>query len=125
RRAEVDLEEDVVTRSERNPEVERLKTEFGSVRHAILLNYRGITVPQVTDLRAQIRKSGGKYAVVKNTLLTRAVAGLPLEHVQKQMVGPTAIAWSEKEPIALAKALTAFAKTVPVIEIKALLLDGQ
>jgi large subunit ribosomal protein L10 len=113
-----------MTRTERSQEVERLKGDLAGVRNAVLIDYRGITVPQVTDLRSQVRKTGGHYEVVKNTLLQRAIAGAPLESLKAHMKGPTALLWSDAEPVALAKTLAAFAKATPVIQVKAVLLDG-
>jgi large subunit ribosomal protein L10 len=114
-----------VSRQDRTQEIERLKGDLAHIRNAVLIHYRGVTVPQITDLRAQVRKVGGHYAVVKNTLLTRAVEGAPLGKFKDHLKGPTALLWSDKEPVALAKTLHAFAKTVPVIQVRALLLDGE
>lgn len=114
-----------MNRAEKTEAIERLRSELGEIRHAVLLDYRGVTVPQVTDLRVQIRKSGGHYAVIKNTLLALATKDTPLAKLHSHMTGPTAIAWSVGEPVALAKALSGFAKTLPAIKVKAVLLDGQ
>lgn len=93
--------------------------------HAFLLGFQGISVPQDTELRQKIRETGGEYLVVKNTLALRAFEGKPLGELKEQFVGPTAVAYSESEPVALAKALTEMAKTVPVLEFKGGLLNGQ
>ena len=114
-----------MNRTQKEQQITQLRTAFGSVRHAIVIEYRGISVPQVTELRSQVRKSGGRYAVVKNTLLVRAIQGAPLEKLKAHLRGPTAIAWSEAEPVLLAKTLTTFAKTAPVLQFRAVLLDGE
>jgi len=114
-----------VSRQERTQEVEKLKGELVAVKNAVLIDYRGITVPQVTDLRAQVRKGGGSYAVIKNTLLARAVEGAPLAKLKDHMRGPTALLWSDAEPVRLAKTISAFVKSTPVVQVKALLLDGE
>jgi large subunit ribosomal protein L10 len=93
--------------------------------HAFLLSYQGITVPQVTTLRDKVRQSGGYYEVVKNTLALRAIDGKPLGSLKEHFVGPTAVVYSSKDPVALAKALTDFAKDVPAIQFKAGLVEKQ
>ncbi len=93
--------------------------------HAFLLSYQGITVPQVTTLRDKVRQSGGYYEVVKNTLALRAIDGKPLGGLKEHFVGPTAVVYSRKDPVALAKALTDFAKDVPAIQFKAGLVESR
>lgn len=93
--------------------------------NVFLVKYKGITVPQVTDLRARVRESGGHYEVVKNRILLRVLDGSALENLKEHFEGPTAVAYSKEDPVALAKVLTDFAKEVPAIEFKAGLLDGQ
>ena len=93
--------------------------------HAFLLSYQGITVPQVTSLRDKVRQSGGYYEVVKNTLALRAIDGKPLGSLKEHFVGPTAVVYSSKDPVALAKALTDFAKDVPAIQFKAGLVESR
>lgn len=96
-----------------------------SAQHAFVLGYQGISVPQVTELRAKLRESGASYAVVKNTLLRRAIEGQPLESVQDSIYGPVAIAYSEGDPVQLAKALTEFKKNTPVLEFRSGVIEGQ
>jgi large subunit ribosomal protein L10 len=93
--------------------------------HAFLLGYQGITVPQVTELRNRVRQSGGEYIVVKNTLALRAIDGQALSALKEHFVGPTAVVWSAADPVAVAKALTDFAKDVPVLKFKAGLVEGR
>jgi large subunit ribosomal protein L10 len=93
--------------------------------HAFLLSYQGITVPQVTALRDKVRGSGGYYEVVKNTLALRAIDGKPLGGLKEHFVGPTAVVYSAKDPVALAKALTDFAKDVPALQFKAGLVERR
>jgi large subunit ribosomal protein L10 len=93
--------------------------------HAFLLGYQGITVPQVTALREKVRVSGGQYLVVKNTLALRAIDGAALSALKEHFVGPTAVVFSGKDPVALAKTLTDFAKDVPAIKFKAGLVEGR
>ncbi|HEX7181085.1 MAG TPA: 50S ribosomal protein L10 [Thermoanaerobaculia bacterium] len=96
-----------------------------TAQHAFLMGYQGITVPQVTALREKVRQSGGQYVVVKNTLALRAIDGAALEAMKEQFVGPTAVAYSGSDPVALAKALTDFAKDVPAIKFKGGIVEGR
>ena len=93
--------------------------------HAFLLGYQGITVPQVTELRNRVRQSGGEYVVVKNTLALRAIDAKSLSQLKDHFVGPTAVVFSLKDPVAVAKALTDYAKDVPAIQFKAGLVEGR
>ena len=98
---------------------------MASAEHAFVIGFKGITVNQVNDLRSKVRKSGGQYVVIKNTLARLAVAGKPLEQVKEHFTGPTAVAYSLADPVALAKVLTDFAKDAPVIEFKGGLVEGR
>lgn len=93
--------------------------------HAFLLDYKGITVPQVTELRARVREQGGQYLVVKNTLALRAIEGQALDGLKAQFEGPTAVVYSDGDPVPLAKALTEFAKTAPVLEFKGAIVEQR
>jgi large subunit ribosomal protein L10 len=93
--------------------------------NVFLVKYQGITVPQVTDLRTRVRESGGHYEVVKNRIVLRVLDGSVLEGLKEHFEGPTAVAYNEDDPVALAKVLTDFAKEVPAIEFKAGFVDGQ
>ena len=94
--------------------------------HAFLIDYTGITVPAVTDLRRQIRGAKSEYLVVKNTLALRAIKGKPLEVARGALhrddgASPTA----QTDVVALAKVLHTFGKTNPHVKVKAALLDGK
>jgi len=114
-----------VTRAEKATELEQLVAAFGTADTAVLVDYRGITVPQVTDLRRQIRATGARYTVVKNTLAKRAAAGTPFEGLNAHFVGQTAVVFTDKDPVAMAKALTVFLKTVPTASIKAAVVQKR
>ncbi len=98
---------------------------FANANHAFVLGYRGISVPEVTELRNRVRSSGGKYVVVKNTLVRRAIEGADLEELLPHFEGPTAVAYSDDDPVALAKALSDFAEDVPAIEFKGGMVEGR
>lgn len=114
-----------VTRAEKATELQQLVTAFGEAETAVLVDYRGITVPQVTDLRRQIRATGARYTVVKNTLAKRATAGTPFEGLSSHFVGQTGVVFTDKDPVAMAKALTTFLKGVPTASIKAAVVQGK
>ena len=114
-----------VTRAEKLSELSALESGFKGSESAILLDYRGLNVPQVTDLRRQLRVAKARYKVVKNTLARRAVKGTPFEPLTKHFVGTTAIAYTGNDPVLLAKTLTTFAKTAPALTIKAAIVQGR
>lgn len=114
-----------LSRQQKEDLVEKYKQEIAEAPHAFLLDYKGITVPQVTELRAKIRDIGGQYLVVKNTLALRAIEGGPLEQLRELFDGPVAVAYSQEDAVSLAKALTTMAKTVPAIEVRGGLVNGQ
>lgn len=113
-----------VTREQKQEELDTLSQAFGNTETAILVDYRGLKVPEVTELRRQIRKAKATYRVTKNTLAKRAVKGTPFEALSAHFEGTTAIAWSGEDPVALAKVLTTFAKTAPQLVIKAAVVQG-
>ena len=98
---------------------------IGQATNAFLISFKGITVPQVTELRKQVRETGSKYVVVKNTLALIGVKDSPLTKLEKHFTGMTAVAYNKTDAVALAKVLTKFAKEVPVVQFKAALLGGQ
>jgi large subunit ribosomal protein L10 len=98
---------------------------FAKSRNAFVLGYRNMTVPQVDDLRAKVRASGGRYQVVKNRLALIAVKDTPLQPLAEHFQGPTAIAYSGDDAVALAKVLTDFTKSADVLEFRAGLVDGR
>jgi large subunit ribosomal protein L10 len=114
-----------VTRAEKETELQMLEEVFKGADAAILVDYKGINVPQVTELRAQLRKARAGYKVVKNTLAKRALAGTEFESLSAHFEGTTALAYTEDDPVALAKTLTTFMKSAPMLQIKAAVVQGQ
>ena len=114
-----------VTRADKETELQALEGLFQGSDAAILIDYKGINVPQVTELRAQLRKAKAGYKVVKNTLAKRALAGTDFETLGPHFEGTTAVAYSEGDPVVLAKTLTAFMKGAPMLQIKAAVVQGQ
>lgn len=113
-----------VTRADKQAELEQLESAFKGSDSAILIDYRGINVPQVTELRRQLRAAKASYRVVKNTLAKRALKGTPFEPLAPHFEGTTAVAYTATDPVALAKTLTAFLKTAPTVTIKAAVVQG-
>jgi large subunit ribosomal protein L10 len=114
-----------LTKTEKTTELERLEGALKGVDSAILLDYKGLNVPQVTELRRQVRAVKGQYRVVKNTLAKRALKGTEFEALSEFFQGTTAIAFTGADPVALAKTLTTFAKTAPSLTIKAAVVQGR
>ena len=114
-----------LTLSRKKQLIEDYEEGLAAAPHAFLLDFKGITVPQVTALRDKVRDSGGHYAVVKNTLALRAIDGKSLADLKEHFVGPTAVVYSMNDPVALAKALTDFAKDVPALQFKAGLVERR
>src|SRR5437773_7246411 len=113
------------TREEKSQEVSELNQEIGNASNAFLIDFKGITVPQVTELRKQVRDTKSGYVVVKNTLALIALKDSPIVAMREQFSGPTAIAFNATDAVVLAKALTKFAKDVPAVRFKGALLNGQ
>jgi large subunit ribosomal protein L10 len=114
-----------VTRATKETQLEELATAFKGAETAVLVDYRGLNVPQVTELRRQLRAVKAEYKVVKNTLAKRALKGTPFEPLDVHFAGTTAVAYTGTDPVALAKALTTFAKTAPAVQIKAAVVQGR
>ena len=114
-----------VTRAEKQEELTQLESAFKGTDTAVLVDYKGLNVPQVTDLRRELRKAKATYKVIKNTIAKRAVKGTAFEALTDHFVGTTAIAYTDKDPVALAKTLTTFAKTAPSLQIKAAVVQGR
>ena len=114
-----------VSRAEKEQELQELAADFKGASTAILVDYRGLNVPAVTELRAQLRGAKAKYKVVKNTIAKRALKGTSFESLEKYFEGTTAVAYTETDPVALAKTLTTFAKTAPTLKIKAAVVQGR
>ena len=113
------------TRAQKESQVQNLEAAFQECDSAVLVDYRGLNVPQVTELRRQLRASHASYRVVKNTLARRALKGTPFESLGAYFEGTTAIAWTDEDPVALAKTLATFTKAEPPIAIKAAVVQGR
>lgn len=114
-----------MNRDEKQQVVETLTREIGQATNAFLIEFKGITVPQVTELRKQVRESGSSYVVVKNTLALIALKDSPMVELREKFTGETAVAYNSGDPVSLAKALSKFAKDVPAVHFKGAMLDRR
>lgn len=105
--------------------VEKFRARLAGVKTAVLTEYRGLTVEQLTDLRRQLRPAAAEYKVVKNRLARLAVRGSPLDGLAPHLKGPTGLVISKQDPVALAKVLQAFVKTNPLLQIKLGYVEGR
>jgi large subunit ribosomal protein L10 len=112
-------------RSEKQEDLDKLKIALAKVSSVILTTFQGITVEDDTKLRRAVQAAGGKYQVVKNTLAERAGSGTPAEGLLKNLTGTNSIAYTNTDPVALAKALTKVAKDVPAFQFRAGLVEGR
>src|SRR5499433_4428181 len=114
-----------VTRAKKKDLIEQLSTELKSVSNMVVATYTKQTVAQDYELRKTLRSSGAKYRVVKNTLAERAAKGTKVEEVLKNLSGVTSIAYTTGDPVALAKALSKYAKDNPEYTFKAGIVEGR
>lgn len=102
-----------------------LKKRLADARTAVLAEYRGLTVRQLSDLRKQLKSASASCRVVKNRIAKLALADSPLEGLAPHLKGPTAIVFSAHDPVAVAKALQGFARANQQLLIKAGYVEGQ
>jgi large subunit ribosomal protein L10 len=114
-----------VTRASKEEELQDLERAFKGTDSAVVVDFKGLKVPEVTELRRQVRGARGHYKVVKNTLARRALKGTAFEPLSDQFTGTTAVAYSGEDPVALAKVLTTFAKATPALKIKSAVVQGR
>ena len=112
-------------RSEKQQDLDNLKSELAKVSTVILSTFQGITVEDDNKLRRAVQQAGGHYRVVKNTLAERAGAGTPTEPLLKNLTGTNSIAYTATDPVSLAKALTKIAKDVPAFQFRAGIVEGR
>lgn len=106
-------------------EVEEVAEQLKSSVSAIVVDYRGLTVEQVTDLRKQLRDAGVQMRVIKNKIMVRAADKAGFEDLKPVFAGPTAVAFSEEDPVAPAKILANFAKTADALQLKGGVIEGK
>ena len=112
-------------KSDKEKDLEALKKDFASANNIFLTGFEKLTVQQDFELRKTIRGAGANYKVVKNNLAEKAAEGTPAEGIMKDLAGMTSMAYTSKDPVSLAKALTAYAKNNPAFTFKAGLVEGR
>jgi large subunit ribosomal protein L10 len=114
-----------VTKAKKIEQVEDLSKEFRSAKHGIVGTFAKMTVEKDFELRKAVRGAGGKYRVLKNTLAERAAKGTAVEEAVKSLAGVTSLAYTSGDPVALAKALSKYAKDNPEFTFKAGIVEGR
>lgn len=114
-----------VTRAKKIEQVEELRQDLEKVQHVIVATFSGLTVEKDFELRKTVREAGGRYQVVKNTLVARAAEGTRVAEAVKGLKGVSSIAYTEGDPVALAKALQKYAKENPEFRFKAGVVEGR
>ena len=114
-----------VSRSVKEESVKQLGEALSNADSMVLLDFTGLDVPKVTELRRQVRAARGSYRVVKNRLARRAVEGTAFQLLENAFQGTTAIAYSDDDPVGLAKALVTFAKNSPELKLKTGMVAGS
>ena len=107
----------------KQPIVEEISGAIKDAASVVVVDYRGLTVAEDTQLRKQLREAGVTYKVYKNTLVNRAIQGTEFEGLKDVLEGPSAFAVSAEDATAPARVLAKFAKTAPALEIKAGIVD--
>lgn len=112
-------------RPEKVKYVEALKEELKDVKCLYLFQFSKINVPEDNELRMKIRETGATYRVIKNSLLEKATEGTPFSEITKGLVQPTVAAFTNEDPVSLAKTLKEFAKDRDEYFFKGGVLEGQ
>ncbi len=112
-------------KEQKKKDLEALHAELEQAKHVFLTGYEKMTVQQDFDLRKAIRAAGGNYQVIKNNIAEKASEGTPALELMKNLAGMTSMAYTSGDPVALAKALTAYAKAVPAFTFKAGMVEGR
>jgi len=112
-------------RDEKQGLIDELHQKLSNAKAAIITEYKGLTVAEITELRNELRKSQLEYRVVKNTLAIRASAGTAAEKLKDYLVGPTGLVLGYGDPVTPAKAVTEFAKKRDKLKIKFGVIEGQ
>jgi large subunit ribosomal protein L10 len=113
-----------VTKAKKTEQVEKLSKDLKNVSNVVVATYTKMTVSQDYELRKALRGAGAKYQVVKNTLAERAAKGTKVEGALKDLAGVTSIAYTTGDPVAMAKALTKYAKDAPEFTFKVGVVEG-
>lgn len=114
-----------MNRTEKQAKIDQLKEKFANAQSVVLVDFTGVTVEKITQVRSKLRKAGVHYEVIKNTLAKKAMPGTPVESLAGYYEGITGTAISFDDPAAPAKVLTEVVKEVDAIKFKAAMVGGQ
>jgi large subunit ribosomal protein L10 len=114
-----------LTKAKKVEQVEKLSQDLSKASSAIVATFAKLTVEKDFELRKTVRSAGGRYRVLKNTLAEIAAKGTKLEPAVQNLAGVTSIAYTDGDPVALAKALQKFVKDNPEFTVKAGVLEGK
>ncbi|WP_281182993.1 50S ribosomal protein L10 [Staphylococcus schleiferi] len=106
-------------------QVDVITDQLKSSVSTVVVDYRGLTVAEVTELRKQLREAGVQYKVYKNTMLRRAAEQAGIEGLDEFLTGPTAVAFTTEDVVAPAKVIAGFAKEHEALEIKTGIMEGS
>lgn len=115
----------MLTRAEKQEQIDALRGSLAGAQGLFVMDFTGLSVGEVTELRRKVAEADAAYLVVKNTLAKIAVVGSPNEAVGSLMVGPTAVAYTTRDVVPLAKALADFAKGHDKLKFRGGLVEGQ
>lgn len=118
-------EPDRKTRPRKIGQVESIREKLDDTAAAILTDFRGLNVREISQLRSKLRDAGAEYKVVKNTLLERAADSLGIVGLEPYLQGPTAVAFSKRDPVAPARILAEYIRQMKKLEVKAGLVEGR
>lgn len=114
------------TKAQKQKDLEALTEQFKNAKSAMVVGFKGMTVPKDQELRNQLREAGVDYAVVKNTLARKAAEGTPFEQAADQFKGVTAVALGGQDPVSLSKAIAKFTKANPdIFKFKVGIVEGK
>lgn len=105
--------------------IDDLRQRLEGATTAVLAEYRGLTVQQLSELRKQLRAASAEYRVVKNRLARLAVDGSPLAPLRPHLTGPVGVVIGRRDPAIVAKALQGFVRTNPALQVRVAVVDGQ
>ncbi|MFZ5776474.1 MAG: 50S ribosomal protein L10 [Thermodesulfobacteriota bacterium] len=114
-----------MNRDEKVAVVEELSSKLANAKLAVVSDYRGLTVPVISQLRRELKQQNAEIRVAKNTLMRIAIKGTPFEPLDPYLEGTTAVTLASEDPVAPAKVLVDFIKANPKLEIKKAVLDGK
>ena len=112
-------------KEDKRKDIDSMRQDLARLQNLFVTGYEKLRVGQDFELRKVVRNVGGKYRVVKNNLVERAAEGTPAEQVLKGLRGMTSVAYTTNDPVALAKALTNYARTNPTFTFKAGIVEGR